>query len=310
MNFFRLATLAAASVGALVLTIVHPVGSTALPVPAQAPSIKQKLINLTVLLDLSDRIKEKDQPQRDEAIVQSTAEWFKSWIQKRNLFGAKGCYTVVFEPYPEKLPNLSAVSAAMHYDLLQAGQPIANQVKSRREAYTTVVPKVTDGAHQLYQYVTQQPYKGADIWGFMHDNYMQRYWQNQSAYRNVLIVVTDGYIDHLKYHKVPADGNKVAYINDAYISNNLIKKAGFTSNNWQAKYTTGNYGLQVPTGVDLKGTEVLVLGEYTYGRPPLYDELVTYYVTDWFKAMGASRVVVRKTDLANLAQQDIIQFLK
>lgn len=32
--------------------------------------------------------------------------------------------------------------------------------------------------------------------------------------------------------------------------------------------------------------------------------------TDWFKEMGAARVVVRKKDLASLAQQDLLQFLQ
>jgi hypothetical protein len=313
MTFLRSAAFAIAGSTLLALTIqltnTTHTAAAILP-PAHLPAAGQKLINVTVLLDLSDRIKEPDQPQRDEAIVQATAHWFQAWIKERNAFAAKGCYAVAFEPYPAKMPNLSAVTASMHYDLRQEGKQLSEQLKYRKETYVTVVPNVTKGVHQLYQYVTQQPYKGADLWGFMHDNYMQRYWVDKSTHRNVLVVVTDGYIDHLKYHKVPAQGNKVAYINDDYIANNLIKKAGFTSNNWQAKYTAGKYGLQVPAGVDLQGVEVLVLGEYTYGRPPLYDDIVARYVTDWFKGMGASRVVVRKTDLASLAQQDLLQFLQ
>lgn len=308
----RIYILAAAAVAAGVAILSTGLSEGRLPSAttiARPPLVASKQVNLIVLLDLSDRVKLKkgtpNQPERDKAIVQSTAEWFKSWIQKKGAFGAHGCYSVVFEPYPMGLANLSEVSESMHYDLTGKGI----RAKDCQEAYHNIVPNTKKGVSQLYEYVIKQPFEGADILGFAKDKLAQRYVRDPAIYRNVLVLVTDGYIDHIKAHAVPPQANKTAYINDAYITQKLVKGANFTAANWQAKYAKGKYGLQVPAGVNLKGMEVLVLGINAYNRPDFYNDIIKCYVTDWLKAMGASRVELYKSDLESTTHSDIKRFL-
>ena len=276
--------------------------------PAVGGPTTERQLNLTVLLDLSNRINatygQDTQQRRDTAIVGATARLFRDDIRRRGGFRAKGAYQVYFEPFPQQAPNLNQVARSLQYDLGLPGTKPAD----RKAAYVTVVPQTTRSVQTLYEYVRKQPFIGADIWSFAKDKMKTRCVKDPTKYRNVLVLVTDGYIDHVRTRGIGA-GNKTANINEAYIDRQLVAKAGFTPTNWPDKYKKGGYGLLPPPNVNLKGLEVLVLEINTYNRKPFWTDLVKQYVQDWFTAMGADRVVVQATDLSVNTEHELGAFL-
>ena len=271
--------------------------------------IAAKRTNLTILLDLSNRINAKygkdRQQNRDSAIVKSAATWFKERLKKQGAIKDKDRFTIYFEPQPQQDPTLDQVARSLQFDLGKPGTKPAN----RKLVYNDIDKQTASGVHRLYEYVRQQSYDGADIWGFAKEKMAARCIMDTAQYRNVLIVVTDGYLDHVK-NKGMQKGNKAANINDLTISRDLVEKANFTSGNWAGKYEAGKYGLMVPPGTNLKGLEVLVLEINTYGRPPFYADIVKRYVTDWFRAMGVKHVEAQQTNIPSDTEQSMLAFLK
>ncbi|MCR5886677.1 hypothetical protein LRS06_02580 [Hymenobacter sp. J193] len=281
---------------------VETVGAPTAATPA-------KRTNLTILLDLSNRINARfgqdTQQNRDVAIVKAASTWFKSHMEKQGALKAKDRFAIYFEPQPQMDANLDQVARSLQVDL---GKPEMDP-KAKKEVYNKLVAQTTAGVERLYEFVKQQPQDGADLWGFAKEKMAARCIMDTSMYRNVLIVVTDGYLDHVRNRSM-RDGNKAAFFNDTYIQNELVKKGQFTAANWAAKYEAGKYGLLVPPGTNLKGLDVLVLEINTYSRPPFYADIVNRYVTDWFKAMGANRVEVRATDVPTYTEENVKAFLK
>lgn len=282
-------------------------GSPGTPV-ATTVTADPRQVNMTVLLDLSNRISATygadTQQNRDVAVVQSTATWFKESLAKKGAFNAKGIYNIYFEPQPELDGSLNQVASSLSFDMSKPGM----DTKAKKAMYDGMVPQTTAGIKRLYEYVAKQPQMGADIWSFAKDKMASRCIQDPAKYRNVLVLVTDGYIDHVSTRNIKK-GNKVAFINDTYIADALVRKNGFTASNWSSKYEAGGYGLLPPNDTSLKGLEVLVLEINTYKRPPFYADLLKRYVKDWFLAMGASRIEVRSTDLPKYTEVEVGKFL-
>lgn len=268
-----------------------------------------KRTNVTVLLDLSNRINARfgqdTQQNRDVAIVKATSTWFKNNMEKQGALKAKDRYAIYFEPQPQMDANLDQVARSLQVDL---GKPEVDP-KAKKEIFNKLVEQTTTGVQRLYEFVQQQPQDGADLWGFAKDKMAARCILDTTKYRNVLIVVTDGYLDHVRNRGV-RENNKAAFFNDTYIQDELVKKGQFTPGNWASKYEAGKYGLLVPPGTNLKGLDVLVLEINTYNRPPFYSDIVKRYVTDWFKGMGANRVEVKATDLPTFTEDNIKAFLQ
>ena len=268
-----------------------------------------KRTNLTILLDLSNRINAKygqdNQQNRDVAIIKSAATWFKERLKKQGAIKDKDRFAVYFEPQPQQDASLDQVARSLQFDLGKPGMKPAD----RKLVYNNIDKQTASSVQRLYEYVRQQSYDGADVWGFAKEKMAARCIMDTAQYRNVLIVVTDGYLDHVR-NRGMRDGNKAAYFNDRSIEQDLVKKANFTSANWAGKYDAGKYGLLVPTGTNLKGLEVLILEINTYNRPPFYADVVKRYVTDWFKAMGVKHVEAQQTSIPSDTEQSMLNFLK
>ena len=267
----------------------------------------QRQINMTILLDLSSRVKatygQDNQLNRDVAVVQSTATWFKESIAKKGAYGAKGIYNIFFEPQPTLDANLNEVASSLSFDMSKPNM----EPQAKKKIFDTIVPKSTQGVKRLYESVVKQPALGADIWSFAKDKMASRCILDTAKYRNILVLVTDGYIDYKTNREIK--GNKSAFINAPYISNTLVGKGGFTAANWSEKYKAGQYGLIVPPGANLKGLEVLVVEINNYNGPIFHKDLLKQYVGDWFQGMGASRVAVLSSDLPKYTESEIGKFL-
>jgi len=117
---------------------------------------------------------------------------------------------------------------------------------------------------------------------------MDRTIVDDTNYRNILIIITDGYIYH-EDSKIK-DKNRTSYLLP-----NVIKANGLRgNNNWKQKFDEGNYGFIVSRS-DLEKLEVLVLEINTTIKD--YEDIIKAYLSKWFEEMGIKKYKIYNNEL-------------
>ena len=261
-------------------------GADSTPTTADAP----KPLNLSIYLDLSDRLIAKDasgnpltpsQSDRDIMVVGHLIDKFVDQAVAAKIVPCKNNIKVFFYPTPSDTAIVS-LSSKLEVDLGKT--PIAEKKKLLND----MKKSFTESLEQIYSTTcAQQNWLGCDIWGFFKDrakNYCIR-----EGYRNVLVVLTDGYIYYIPSHRFDATtktGN--------YVTATLLNKQQ-------------NITLEVPP-IDLSDLEVLML-EVNPVAPRQSDTLKSILRT-WLQGMGVSKFEVEETDLPSNTKTIIDNFLK
>jgi hypothetical protein len=268
-----------------------------------------KQLNINILWDLSDRIDNKKNPsspphyERDIEIIRSLTEIFKRDMQKRGAYKAKSKIRVFFTPPPAN-DKINSIAKNLSYDLSAYTGEQAN--KNKKEVYDSITPKFANNANQIYQLTLQDnksnQWDGADIWRFFKNNVKDYCIDKSKVYRNILVIITDGYI----YHK---DSREKQGNRSAYVLPETLKP--FRNNmHWKQLFDKGDYGL-ISTRKDLQDLEVLAL-EITPSNDHKNDEdILKEYLGKWFTDMGigADHFACYNTDLPEYTRKKIEEFM-
>jgi len=268
----------------------------------EATAIAEKQLNITFLLDLSDRIDPSEHPaspehgQRDIAAVNSVVAIFKTHMNQMGAYKAKSRIRVLINPLPRE-EDINEIMKKMNIDLSKMKKPAEKKVvfDSMERIFSENITKVYDLAIQ------QQSYPGSDIWRFFKND-IDHAIAADTNYRNILIVLTDGYI----YHKNSQirEKNRASYLTGPMIERNGFRK----NNNWRQKFDEGDYGF-LATRSDLDNLEVLVL-EVTPSPDHLDDEdVIRAYLAKWFDEMGIRRYAIYNSDLPVNTKMRIERFV-
>lgn len=270
----------------------------------------EKQFNINILWDLSDRIDPITNPsspqhyERDIEAIKTISEIFKKDMEKKGAFKAKGRLRVFFTPPPAD-PTINTIAKNLVFDLSAFKGDGAT--KKKKEIYDSLLQKISTNTDQIYSLTIQgnkgkKQWDGSDIWRFFKNDVKDYCIEPDTTFRNILIILTDGYI----YHKDSRDkkGNRTAYLLPE-----LLKP--FRNNSeWQTTFSKGDYGL-ITTRNDLKSLEVLVL-EITPSRDYKNDEdYIKAYLGKWFEEMGISKEKYScfNSDLPAYTRKKIEQFL-
>lgn len=254
---------------------------------------QEKQLNISILIDLSDRIDPKEDPvtpshkKRDIEIIKSITEIFKAEMKEQGAFFAKGKMRVFFHPSPQNTA-INEIVQKLNVDLSTIAKPV-----EKKQIYNTITQTFEEQLSLIYDEVIEKDkYFGSDIWRFFKNDVKDYCIDSSPEYRNVLILVTDGYI----YHQGSKDRieNRTAYITPGF-----FQREGFRKNpNWEQKYEQEKYGLLVKEK-GLENLEVLVL-EIAPSQVSRNDEdIIKRYLEDWFNGMGVKRFALYNTDLPN-----------
>ncbi len=247
-------------------------------------------LNISLLLDLSDRIdpKKHSNPsmeyyQRDAAYVNSIAAAFKHNITQKKIILINDKIQLFFAPEPSN-PKINAFSEKLKFHFTR--QNVTNEKLEKFSAnYNELPTKIYELAISDHHYV------GSDTWKFMKDK-VEDYCMDEN-YRNILVIFTDGYIFHKD--NLRREENKSTYLTPKYIKNEKL-----TTSSWQEKYKEENYGF-VPANKNLENLEVLVLGINPNTENDFEDDIIKKYWSDWLTNMGVKRFKIYNADLpANL----------
>jgi len=262
---------------------------------------QEKQLNITLLLDLSDRISPSLYPnspehfQRDSAIVRNVAGVFKSYMKKQGAFKAKSKIRVITNPVP-KDKNINDIMEKMDIDLSSV-----EKNASKKEIFNSIETNFSENISKIYDLAIQQnKYPGSDIWRFFKND-TDKVIVDDINYRNILIIVTDGYIYHedSKIH----DKNRTSYLLPS-----ILKANGFRNNNdWKEKFDRSDYGF-IATRNDLENLEILVL-EIT-PSPKNDESIIKAYLSKWFEEMGIKKYEIYNTDLQKETKKRIERFIE
>lgn len=241
-------------------------------------------LNLSVYLDLSDRIRPNDsnldglpQREKDFAIVEYLANYMKGRAVKQKILPCKDKIKVFFYPTPND-SKIALLSEKLELDLNTTAPA------EKKKVLATFVGDFHEAMEQIYDStIKTSKWLGCDIWGFFNkpvDNYCIK-----DGYRNVLVILTDGYIYHAQNKIQKGD----AY---SYVLPQTLKNS--------------NSSL-IPHRKGLENLEVLMLE--LNPNPPTDQEKMEQVISDWLQNMGVQKFYVGETDLPSNTKMIIDKFL-
>jgi len=259
-----------------------------------------KQLNISILLDLSDRLERDLQPpqsKRDIQIVKSTIKIFKKDMEEKGAFLTKGKLRVLFTPPPND-PNINNLAKKLNIDLTDMHN------KKKKEVYDNIQTKFQTSLKQIYDLTIQSKnWVGADIWRFFKNDVKDLCIESDTNYRNILVLITDGYI----YHAQSTDriGNRTAYVTP-----NFLSREGFRKNTqWREKFKKGDYGL-ISFDSKLQKLEVLVLEVNPSKNHKNDEDIIRAYIGKWLKELNVKNFEIYNTDLPENTKVRIGNFFR
>lgn len=272
------------------------------PAAAQAPQT-DKQINLTILLDLSDRIDPKTYPeipehfQRDSSLICYLTDYFLSEMKSKGTYMAKGKMRLIFHPNPPD-PGINLAAERLNIDLSKM------DTRGKKTTHDALGRTVAENTGNIYRSaINQAKWPGSDIWRFFKNDVKEVAIDKDPNYRNVLVIFTDGYIYH--DDSKDKDENRYAYILPDLFDKYQLRK----NNNWVEKMDNLNFGL-ISKRSDLDQLEVLVLEISPSPKHKNDEDIIIKIMDKWFSEMKVKKWKILNSDLPERTKQKIDNFLR
>ncbi|MDF2385393.1 hypothetical protein JMG10_28265 [Nostoc ellipsosporum NOK] len=275
-----------------------------LPAADQGPAFtadkKSPQLNITLLLDLSDRIDPAKNAalhyERDTALIGYFIDMFLNEIRVKGAYLAKGKFRVMFEPAPP-ISEVEKIVRELNVDLAAANGPAA-----KKEVYKTFRSKAMRHIATLYNAAIKNgKWPGADTWGFFKRG-SDLTIDADPAYRNILVVFSDGYL--VEKSQKFSDRNRYTYLTAS-----LLQKYKLRDNpKWMQQIEQSDFGLLAPP-VNLSTLEVLLLEMNPSKQYPHEEDILRYVLGKWFREMKVKRSLISMTDYPGNTVTRIQKFL-
>jgi hypothetical protein len=257
-----------------------------------------KNLNISILLDLSDRISPEKYPNptmeyylRDVGYINSVYDAFSQHIKGKKIMQMDDKLQLFFDPPPLN-PDINSISKSLKIELSKAN--VSNELLAEIEK------KYKSEPLQLYQLaIKDNNYVGSDTWTFFK-NRLDDYCIDQE-HRNILVILTDGYI----YYKnsLMQEDNK-----STWLTPERIRKDGLNNSSWSEKFNSEKFGF-IKAKNDLSNLEILVLGINPNPNNPYEEDVIKAYWTKWFEDMKVKHYEIRTTDLPSNIDKVIEDFI-
>lgn len=254
--------------------------------------------NISILLDLSDRIslKKNSNPtmeyyERDLGYIKSVSEAFTQHLKTKRIRQIDDKMQLFFNPEPLD-PKINSISENLRIaiDKNNVSKDFLNSINAN---YASKTSKIYDSA------IKDDHFIGSDIWNFFDTKVEDQCVEDK--YRNILIVLTDGYMFH--ENSITTEGNRTSYI-----TSKLIQKNGLNSSEWKKKFDEQDFGF-IKVNDDLSNLEVLVLGINPDKKNPYEEKVIKAYWTKWFTEMNIKHFEIKNADLPSNMEKIIQDFI-
>jgi len=255
-------------------------------------------LNISILLDLSDRISQKKHPnpameyyKRDLGYIRSIALGFENNLRSKPVRQVHDQIQIFFEPEP----------------LNSEINTLANKLKlaftktsTTKESIQKISLQYVSASTEIYNLaVKEQNYIGSDIWGFFK-NKVNDYCIKPN-HRNILFILTDGYMFH-------EDSKFLEGPKSSYLTPELIKALKLNKSNYKALLTSNKYGF-IKANSDLHDLEVVVLGINPAKGNPYERDVIETYWSDWLREMKVKNHIIKAADLPSNLDPVIQKFI-
>lgn len=253
-------------------------------VQAQQQATQVKPWNLSIYLDLSNRLihgQGESQMLRDTAIISYLIDAYKNNVIKRRIVPCEDKFQVFFYP-TTGIANASTISKALQLNLRDMNTTPAlkkQKLQTMKQNFLGTIAPIYKNALQNEQWI------GSDIWGFFKNKIT--YTCIEEGYRNILVILTDGYI----YHK------------------NSVQKQGNNAYSYILPQNIDVPNMQLLScGADLQDLEVLVLevNPTKFAHTAKMQQIIG----EWLRSMGVTHYNIIDTDVTANVTPAIKQFLK
>jgi len=242
-------------------------------------------INLSILIDLSDRIDPKTNPnptmeyfQRDMEYIRAIEMGFLDHIKSKKIITYDDQMQVFFNPEPLD-PKMNELTKELK---------VSFNKNTQRNYFDSVDKKYSELPLNIYQSAIKDGnYVGSDIWEFFK-NKTKDYCIKDDR-RNLLFILTDGYMYH--------DNTKFLEENKtSYLTSKLIKANSLTTSNFKNIIEKNKFGF-VKANENLNNLEVVVLGINPEKGNPFEEAVIKEYWENWFKEMKIKKYQIKSADL-------------
>ncbi len=258
-------------------------------------SSKRPNLNISILLDLSDRINPEKYPnsameyfERDLGYIHSIVESFEFHLRNKRSIKINDHIQLYIDPEPaDKSINEKIMSLNLTFTKDNAKK---SYIENTSNLYDSISRQIYHSA------IKDNNYVGSNIWGFFKSNV--RDFCIEENHRNILIVLTDGYL----YHKesIIKEGNLTSYLRPQD-----IRRFKLTKSDWKEKIQSKKYGF-LSTQNDLKDLEIMVLGVNPDPKNPYEQDVIIEYWSNWLKKMNVKNYEI-KTALLPANMNEIIR---
>lgn len=261
-----------------------------------------KNLNVTILLDLSDRIsisKNPDQAEKDINIISSVVDNFKLFLSKKGVVNSDDKLKIIFYP-------------TINYEIYQSIADSLNidfsnyDFSDRKKLYNSLSNKFKNNLTRLYSIASKAKlYEGADIFNYFKHRIIDDCILNDSNYINLLVILTDGYIYH-KNSKYELNNRFSYIIPESY----QIKR--FRNNvNWEDDFNKNDFGL-LKLDNNLSKLNILVAEVSPLSNSPKDYDIIYKYLSKWFEEQNVAKnnYKIIKSDLTSINKNIVNNFFE
>ncbi|WP_299121993.1 hypothetical protein [uncultured Tenacibaculum sp.] len=260
---------------------------------------KKNNLNISILLDLSDRIDEKKYPntsmeyfQRDLGYINSISNSFLEHIQNKKLVLINDDMQIYFEPAPA---NITINQKSKELKVSFTKNLTKELIENTKKKYTTIPKEIYTLAKENGKYL------GSDTWRFFKDK-AKRYCIKECN-RNILVILTDGYMFHTD--------TKLKEKNlTSFITPRTLRNFGLNNSRWEETFEKKGFGF-IPASKKLNNLEVLVIGLVNHDkkRNPYSQDVVKKYWSKWLENMGIKKYEIYGAELPSNMDNTIRNFI-
>ncbi|SHG22345.1 hypothetical protein [Chryseobacterium sp. OV279] len=258
-------------------------------------SVDLNNINVSILIDLSDRIDPKTNPnatmeyyQRDTEYIKAIEKGFLNHIKTKKIITFNDQMQVFFNPEPSD-PKINDFTKELKVSFNQ----------NTNKAYiSNVERKYAELPANIYQSAIKDgKFVGSDIWEFFK-NKVNDYCVKED-HRNILFILTDGYM----YHENSKFSEKTK---TSYLTSKLIKANHLTTSDFKTNIEKNNFGF-VKANDNLSNLEIIVLGINPEKGNPFEEAVIKEYWENWFKEMKIKKYQIKSADLPSNLEPIILK---
>lgn len=267
------------------------------PIPA-GPDTKNLKLNISLLLDLSDRIDTIKYPNpsmqyymRDVGYIETISSTFVNHLRRKKVRTIDDRIALFFEPEPnDQKVNTISNNLKFHLTRNNVTIPFLDSIKS-------VYGKQPELIYELA--LTDKKFVGSDTWSFFKNKVKD--YTIEEGYKNILIIFTDGYMFHVDNKRKEANLT-------TYVTPEDIRDLKLNSEDWEKRMTDNKIGF-LPATKELEDLNVLVLGINPDSKNVYEEDVIKKYWSRWFEEMGVNYYEIRNAELPSNMEKIIQDFI-